>query len=85
MIIYSLISGEYRAFSFEALTARSLYSWGFLVVFGSIIAFSSFNYLLHKVSPDKVATSTYVNPVIAMALVACELSIWYIKRHLFFV
>lgn len=39
-----------------------------LIVFGSIIAFTSFNYLLRMVSPEKVATSTYVNPIIALAL-----------------
>ncbi|WP_136481038.1 EamA family transporter [Cognatitamlana onchidii] len=39
-----------------------------LIIFGSIIAFTSFNYLLKVVSPEKVATSTYVNPIIAMVL-----------------
>lgn len=39
-----------------------------LILFGSIIAFTSFNYLLRVVSPEKVATSTYVNPIIAMFL-----------------
>ena len=39
-----------------------------LIIFGSIVAFTSFNYLLKVVSPEKVATSTYVNPVIAMIL-----------------
>ena len=39
-----------------------------LIVFGGIIAFTSFNYLLKTVSPEKVATSTYVNPIIALAL-----------------
>jgi len=39
-----------------------------LVIFGSIAAFTSFNYLLRVVSPEKVATSTYVNPIIALAL-----------------
>ncbi|MCB0468093.1 MAG: EamA family transporter, partial [Aequorivita sp.] len=33
-----------------------------------IVAFTSFNYLLKTVSPDKVATSTYVNPIIALIL-----------------
>ncbi|MEO9570877.1 MAG: EamA family transporter [Polaribacter sp.] len=37
-----------------------------LIVFGGIIAFTSFNYLLKVVSAEKVATSAYVNPVIAM-------------------
>ncbi|GGK29768.1 drug/metabolite exporter YedA [Yeosuana aromativorans] len=39
-----------------------------LIFFGSIIAFTSFNYLLKVVSPEKVATSTYVNPIIALFL-----------------
>ncbi|APU11490.1 multidrug transporter [Cellulophaga lytica] len=39
-----------------------------LIIFGSIVAFTSFNYLLKFVSPEKVATSTYVNPIIALLL-----------------
>ncbi len=39
-----------------------------LIIFGSIVAFTSFNYLLRKISPEKVATSTYVNPIIALFL-----------------
>ena len=45
-----------------------LWSMFLLIVFGSIVAFTSFNYLLKVVSPEKVATSTYVNPVIAILL-----------------
>ncbi|MGA9237705.1 EamA family transporter [Robiginitalea sp.] len=45
-------------------------SWAMvlLIVFGSIVAFTSFNYLLKVVSPEKVATNTYVNPIVAMFL-----------------
>ncbi|MAJ36637.1 MAG: EamA family transporter [Flavobacteriaceae bacterium] len=39
-----------------------------LILFGSIVAFTSFNYLLKTVSPEMVATSTYINPVVAMFL-----------------
>lgn len=39
-----------------------------LIIFGSIVAFTAFNFLLRSVSPEKVATSTYVNPIIAMFL-----------------
>ncbi len=39
-----------------------------LIIFGSIVAFTAFNYLLSKVSPEKVATSTYVNPIVALIL-----------------
>lgn len=45
-------------------------SWAMvlLIIFGSILAFTSFNFLLTKVSPEKVATNTYVNPIVAMFL-----------------
>ena len=39
-----------------------------LIIFGGIVAFTAFNYLLKKVSTEKVATSSYVNPVIALFL-----------------
>jgi len=39
-----------------------------LIIFGSILAFTSFNFLLKFVSPEKVATNTYVNPLVAMLL-----------------
>jgi drug/metabolite transporter (DMT)-like permease len=39
-----------------------------LIIFGSIVTFTAFNYLLRIVSPEKVATSSYVNPIIAMIL-----------------
>ncbi|MGA0383757.1 MAG: EamA family transporter [Flavobacteriaceae bacterium] len=45
-----------------------------LIVFGSLVAFTSFNYLLKTVSPEKVATSTYINPIVAMVLGAVVLN-----------
>ncbi len=46
----------------------TIYSVLFLIIFGSALAFSAFNYLLTKVSPEKVATGTYVNPLVALLL-----------------
>jgi drug/metabolite transporter (DMT)-like permease len=37
-----------------------------LVIFGGVIAFTAFNFLLKRVSTEKVSTSAYVNPVIAL-------------------
>lgn len=39
-----------------------------LITFGSIAAFTAFNYLLKQVSTEKVSTSAYVNPIVAMIL-----------------
>ncbi|CAL2101049.1 Permease of the drug/metabolite transporter (DMT) superfamily [Tenacibaculum sp. 190130A14a] len=51
------------SWSFEAQTSMIL-----LIIFGSIVAFTAFNYLLKVVSPEKVSTSAYVNPVVALVL-----------------
>jgi len=51
------------AWSFDAQWSMSL-----LIVFGSIVAFTAFNYLLKEVSTEKVSTSSYVNPVVALLL-----------------
>ena len=50
------------------ISTKAIYSMIYLIIFGSIIAFTSFNYLLLTVSPEKVATSTYINPIVAMFL-----------------
>ena len=67
MIGLSLLLGE-DPVDLIRMDQTGLWSMTYLVFFGSIVAFSSFNYLLKRVSPEKVATSTYVNPVVAMIL-----------------
>ncbi len=39
-----------------------------LITFGSIVTFMAFNSLLKQVSTEKVSTSAYVNPIVAMVL-----------------
>lgn len=39
-----------------------------LIIFGGVVAFTAFNYLLKEVSTEKVSTSAYVNPIIAIIL-----------------
>lgn len=68
LFLFSLLSGESTEFAWTDLTTRGISAWFFLVFLGSIVAFSSFNFLLTKVSPDKVATANYVNPVVALLL-----------------
>jgi len=67
LVITSLLLGEKWSFPID-WSAPVQYSMLLLIVFGSIVAFTSFNYLLKVVSPEKVATSTYVNPIIALGL-----------------
>ena len=44
------------------------WSMALLIIFGSLVAFTAFNYLLKEVSTEKVATTSYVNPVVALIL-----------------
>jgi len=69
--IMLLISSYFLGESWSLPTSWSIqvqYAMVLLIIFGSILAFTSFNYLLKAVSPEKVATSTYVNPIIALGL-----------------
>lgn len=66
LFVMSLIFGEYDRIVIDDFSSRAIYSFGYLVIFGSILAFSAFNYLLKNVSPTKVVTSAYINPVVAV-------------------
>lgn len=67
LLVASLLLGE--SWSLPTVwSERVQWSMALLIIFGSIVAFTSFNYLLRIVSPEKVATSTYVNPIIALIL-----------------
>ena len=67
LVIMSLIFGE-SWLSPELWSNETVWAMILLVIFGSIVAFTSFNFLLKRVSPEKVATNTYVNPIVAMFL-----------------
>ncbi|SDC31136.1 EamA family transporter [Actinokineospora iranica] len=51
-----------------AVTTGSWVAWGYLVLVGSLFAFSSYVYVLGKLPVSTVATYAYVNPVIAVFL-----------------
>ncbi|MEM0993673.1 MAG: EamA family transporter [Bacteroidota bacterium] len=68
LFLFSLFIGDYKGFELVDVNQSAVFAILFLVIFGSIIGFSSFNYLLQRISPEKVATSTYVNPIVAMFL-----------------
>jgi len=61
-------AGELSRFDPSAVSARSLAALVYLLVFGSLIAFTAFVYLLRVSTPARVATYAYVNPVVAVIL-----------------
>ena len=68
LTIWGLGAGELAAFEPAAVTWTSVGAFLYLIVFGSIIAFSAYTWLIQNVSPTLVSTHTYVNPVVAIFL-----------------
>ncbi|HXZ12411.1 MAG TPA: EamA family transporter [Candidatus Sulfotelmatobacter sp.] len=62
------IAGEARWFTLAAVTGRSWGALAYLVVFGSLVTFTAYNWLLEHYPPTLVATHTYVNPIVAVLL-----------------
>ena len=60
--------GEFAPAQLNHITMRSTLGLAFLIIFGSVVAFSAYIWLLGHVSPTMVATHTFVNPVVAVLL-----------------
>ena len=70
MFALSLLLGEWRGFSLAAVELRSALALGYLIVFGSIVAFTAYLWLLDHSTPAGVGSHAYVNPVVAVFLAA---------------
>ena len=68
LLLASLATGELGRFDPSLITGRSVIAWAYLVVFGSLIGFSTFTWLMKHSTPAKVSTYAYVNPVVAVFL-----------------
>jgi drug/metabolite transporter (DMT)-like permease len=70
-VLLSLVSaglGDWGRFDPARVDQRSLLAFGYLVIFGSLVAFTAFAWLLKVTTPNKVATAGYVNPMVAVLL-----------------
>jgi len=68
LLVASVANGEFKKFSIAQVTWLSFGAWLYLMVAGSIIAFTAYVWLLHVSTPARVSTSAYVNPLIAVLL-----------------
>lgn len=67
-LIFSYLYGEFDNFGIENITTKAIYSFMYLLTFGSVIGFLVFGWLSKIAPPTLVATYTYVNPLVAMIL-----------------
>jgi drug/metabolite transporter (DMT)-like permease len=68
LAVAGALAGEWGAIDPASFSLRSLLALGYLILFGSILAFSAYSYLLRVAPPGLVATYAFVNPVVAVLL-----------------
>lgn len=68
MMTVSIIKGEWRGFQLSNVSTPSILALFYLIIFGSIIGFSTYMWLLKVARPAAVGTYAYVNPLVAVLL-----------------
>jgi drug/metabolite transporter (DMT)-like permease len=68
LLITAGATGEFHQLHWSTLSLRSILGLAYLIVFGSIVAFTAYTWLLQRCPPTLVATHTYANPVVAVLL-----------------
>ncbi len=68
LTLTALMLGEFRGFHVQAVSLGVWLALVYLIIAGSIIAFTAYVWLIHHESPTKVGTYAYVNPVVAVFL-----------------
>jgi drug/metabolite transporter (DMT)-like permease len=66
LAIASFALGEFHDFHPATISFAAWFSLAYLIVPGSIVAFTAYVWLLHRESPTRVGTYAYVNPVVAV-------------------
>ena len=68
LLLLSLVTGDYKGFNLAAASWVSLGAFAYLLVFGSLVGFTAYSWLLRHVTTARAATYAYVNPVVAVFL-----------------
>ncbi len=82
LLLTGLIANETETFSLARVTSTSALAWLYLTVMGSLVGFTAYGFLLRVSTPAKVATSGYVNPLIAV-LLGCTIGNEVFSREIF--
>lgn len=67
-LIVAAVAGELGGFRLAQVSGRAWLAWLFLVVFGSLVAFTAYIWLLSHTTIAKAGTYAYVNPIVAVFL-----------------
>ncbi len=68
LLIAGTVTGEWGQLRLEQISLHSLIALGYLIIFGSLVAFSAYTWLLRSTPLAVASTYAYVNPVVAVFL-----------------
>jgi drug/metabolite transporter (DMT)-like permease len=68
LLLLATVLSEWQEFSVTDLSLRSILSLIYLIIFGSVLTYSAYNWLLRQTSPAKVGTYAFFNPLVAVVL-----------------
>jgi len=68
LLVTAGATGEFHHLQWGNVALKSWLGLGYLIVFGSVVAFTAYTWLLQRCPPALVATHTYANPVVAVLL-----------------
>ena len=68
LLLTALAVGQFAHFRPTEVSANAALAWLFLVVFGSLVGFTAYIWLLGVTSIAKAGTYAYVNPIVAVFL-----------------
>ena len=68
LFLLALVTGDVKRLNLEHASWTSIGAFAYLTIFGSLVVFTAYSWLLKNVTPARAATYAYVNPVVAVLL-----------------
>ncbi len=68
LLLFATLQNEWVLVDFNALDVNAVLAMGYLIFFGSVVAYTSYIWLMKNVNPTWVSTYAFVNPIVAVFL-----------------
>lgn len=68
LLLLALVAGDFKRLNLDNASWVSIGAFSYLTLFGSLVAFTAYSWLLNNVTTARAATYAYVNPVVAVLL-----------------
>ncbi len=68
LLVVGTVAGEWSQLDLSAISLKSWLAWAYLIVFGALIGFTAYIWLLKNTTLARASTYAYVNPMVAVVL-----------------